>query len=93
MTDFGTTRQIHPLAATQLEHWEKIARDWILLPRWRGERPSRTTQLPQEQLHFVCPNCNVSVFAASEQAFTPAVIMAATVAHIRNLHRELDPDA
>jgi hypothetical protein len=89
----GTTRTLGPLAQQQLEMWEKIADHWILVPRWRTERSSSTAPIPMSQLHFVCPNCDSSVFAASEQSITPATIKAATVAHVRNRHRELDPDA
>lgn len=85
--------QISAMANRQLDVWEKIADGWILVPTWRGERASRTSTDPREQLHFVCPNCDTSVFAASEQSFTPAVIKAMTVAHLRNRHRELDTDA
>jgi hypothetical protein len=82
---------IAPMAQRQLAMWEQIASNWILVPTWREEQTSRRGMM--HQLHFVCPNCDTSVFAASEQSFTPAVIMAATVAHIRNRHREFDPDA
>jgi hypothetical protein len=82
MTDFGTTRQIHPLGQSQLEQWEKLADLWLMVPRMRDG-----------QLHIICPKCDVSVYAASEQSITPATFKAATVAHLRNLHRELDPDA
>jgi hypothetical protein len=74
--------QLAPLAVKQLEAWEKIAGQWLLIPQWRDD-----------QFHMVCYVCDVSVFAASEQSLTPNVFMAATVAHLRNVHRELDPDA
>jgi hypothetical protein len=86
--------QISALGASQLDAWEKIADGWILVPTWRDELPTTTVyNRPVPQLHFVCPNCDTSVFAASEQSFTPSIIKAATVAHLRNRHRECDPDA
>jgi hypothetical protein len=75
--------QISALGRSQLQAWEDIASEWLLIPTWREDR----------QLHFVCPKDDVSVFAASEQSLSPRIFLAATVAHLRNLHRELDPDA
>jgi hypothetical protein len=90
----GTIRQISALGQSQLAEWEKIADDWILLPRWRDERPSRSKwEAAIPQLHLACSLCEISVYASSEQSITPAVLKAATVAHIRQFHRELDPDA
>lgn len=83
--------QISAMANRQLDAWEKIAGGWILVPTWREEETSKRGMM--HQLHFVCPQCDTSVFAASEQSFSPDVIKAATVAHLRNRHREFDPDA
>jgi hypothetical protein len=82
----GTIRQISALGQSQLAEWEKIADDWIMLPalRFNGER---------DELHIICPQCDATVYALSEQSITPAIMKAATVAHLRNRHRELDPDA
>jgi hypothetical protein len=85
-------RQISALGESQLAAWEKIADDWIMVPKWREEFASKRG--PEYlQLHMECSKCGISVYAISEQSITPAVFKAATVAHIRNHHRELDPDA
>jgi len=86
-------RQISALGESQLAAWEKIADDWIMVPKWRSEQPNGYGQTAREQLHFVCPQCDTTVFAASEQSLSPAIFKASTVAHLRNRHRELDPDA
>jgi len=85
--------QISALGQSQLAAWEKIADDWLMVPTWRDELPCRTKLHTVSQLHFVCPKCDTTIFAASEQTLTPSVIKAMTVAHLRNRHRELDPDA
>ena len=85
-------RQISALGQSQLAAWEEIADEWIMVPTWREEFASKRG--PEYlQLHMVCAKCSISVYAISEQSITPAVFKAATVAHIRNHHRELDPDA
>ncbi len=84
--------QISARASNQLEAWEAIAREWILVPDYRIDQLSRLRLLPG-QLHLICPECNVSVFSLSEQSISPSILLASTVAHLRNLHRELDPDA
>lgn len=85
------SRQISALASNQLEAWESIARDWLVIPAIR-EPDNRTSPL-SKYLHLVCWKCHVSVFHVGAQSISPAVLLAATVAHLRNMHRELDPDA
>jgi hypothetical protein len=79
--------QISALGRSQLQAWEDIASEWLLIPTWRKWDNGKT------EFHFVCPQDNVSVFAASEQSLSPRIFLAATVAHLRNLHREIDPNA
>jgi hypothetical protein len=67
------------MATAQLAVWEKEAGQWILVPQWRDD-----------QFHLVCPVCEMSVYAVSEQSLTPDILKASTVAHIRNMHRELE---
>lgn len=78
--------QVSALASNQLEAWEKIAKDWILVPSYIiGERKA------EQQL--ICPKCNGAVYPVQSSSVTPAILLSSTVAHLRNLHRELDPDA
>jgi hypothetical protein len=84
-------REMGALAFKQLAAWEKIADDWIMTPVIREDAYAYGTEAKLE-VHFICPQCDATVYAASEQSITPAIFKAATVAHLRNRHRELDPD-
>ena len=85
--------QISALGRKQLEAWEKLADTWIAIPTWRQERTSGTSDISEQQLHLTCHKCGTTIFAASELSITPEIFKASTVAHLRNVHRELDPDA
>lgn len=86
------TRQISALGQSQLAEWEKIAKEWLLVPTTRINEFAFSPE-KADQLHLCCARCELSVYAVSRQTVTPAVLQAATVAHIRQFHRELDPDA
>lgn len=76
------TGQISALASNQLSAWENIAKNWLLTPLVR-----------RDELHLICPKCEMSVYAIQHQSISPDILLASTVAHLRNMHRELDPDA
>ena len=84
--------EIDSLAARQLAAWEEIAKPFLLVPLIRREDADFGKQ-NKDELHLVCPACGVSVYAVQHQSVSPAILLAATVAHLRNMHRELDPDA
>ena len=77
---------IDPLAVQQLAAWERIAKDWPL-----------RAQLKDTQLQLVCLDDGITVFVLVDRfghgyTMTNTIVLAATVAHLRNIHRELDPD-
>lgn len=80
--------QISALASNQLAAWEDIAREELLIPH------IGITTDEVRQLHLVCArdNCSMSVYSIEMQCVSPSILLAATVAHLRNFHRELDPD-
>ena len=82
-------RQLSAMANAQLAAWEKVAGGWILVPKYLSKY-MEPLQSQDIELHLVCPVCDMSVFAASEQSITPDVLKAAVVAHLRNVHRELE---
>jgi hypothetical protein len=84
--------EINSLAVRQLAAWQKIAKDYLLVPLIRRENGG-FGEKNKDELHLACPACGVSVYAIQKQSVSPAIILAATVAHLRNMHRELDPDA
>lgn len=77
-------RQISALAHGQLEAWENLAKNHLLVPEIREE---------DGRLHLICPQCQQSVYAVEKQSITSAILQASVVAHLRNMHREMDPDA
>jgi hypothetical protein len=83
------TGQISALASNQLSAWEDIAREELLVP------VKLVTTDEDYQVHLTCArsNCTMSVYSIEMQTVSPSILLAATVAHLRNFHRELDPDA
>jgi len=74
------------LALRQLEAWETIARDWPL-----------GAMLKAQRLHLVCEHDHATVFVLSDAhkhgyRASLAQVQAGVVAHLRDRHRELDPD-
>jgi hypothetical protein len=84
-------RQMGALAYQQLQAWEVIARDWLLIPKVR--EPDTEVSLTFRDLHLVCWKCDVSVYHVGAQSVSPGILQSSTVAHLRTMHRELDPDA
>jgi hypothetical protein len=76
---------ISPLAVYQLKAWQDIARTWIIQVIRRGD-----------DYHLVCPACDESVKPMMKDGryYITSVeeILAAVVAHLRNRHRNMDPD-
>lgn len=78
-------RRIGGLAVVQLALWEAIARNWpvSLIKRETGT-------------HLTCRLCDVSVLPVDDNhadyLLTADIMIAAIVAHLRNVHRDLDPD-
>jgi hypothetical protein len=75
--------ELNPLALRQLQAWQDIARGW---------------QLVQSGRHLRCPACNQSVVmlldtAGRQYVYTDEQKLTLTVAHLRQAHAELDPDA
>lgn len=83
--------QVSALAHSQLEAWENLAKKWALIPVERMENGVFY------QLHLACLECGGTVWTLSQNGgyvlYTHADVLSATVAHLRNVHRELDPDA
>jgi hypothetical protein len=74
---------IAPLAQQQLAAWEAIARYWPTVDDGSHER---------------CGNCGQSIRALADNCgrpyqYIPEQRLALTVAHLRQAHAELDPDA
>jgi hypothetical protein len=87
---YRKTGQISAMANAQLAAWEKVAGVWILIPKLRSKYDFEPEDIEDYELHLVCGNCDMSVYAVSEQTVTPDVLKAAVVAHLRNVHRELE---
>lgn len=83
--------ELSPVAQSQLAAWEAIARDWMLVPAIRVPEDHLTPL--QAYVHLVCWHCDMSVYHVGKQSISPAVLLTVTVAHLRNVHRNLDPDA
>lgn len=83
----GTYPLDNPLALRQLAAWTVIADTWPVTFAWR-----------HNQLHLICHQCSVTILNLSGAnstgfyVFTQDIVTSATVAHLRNLHRDLDPD-
>ena len=81
------TGQLAPLAIHQLRAWEEIAHNWVVIIAARDG-----------EWHCICPNCDQSILPLKKEntstyyVFTNNELLAATVAHLRNRHRDLDPD-
>lgn len=84
--------QVSALAHSQLEAWENLAKKWPLIPVERN-----TEDHAFFHLQLACLNCGMTVWTLSQNGgyvlYTHADVLSATVAHLRNVHRELDPDA
>lgn len=78
--------KVDPLAIAQLKAWEILARQAPL-----------TVAIRRRQLHLICVADRMTVFVLADGEkrgyhFSLDLLMAALVAHLRQLHRELDPD-
>ncbi len=74
-----------PLAIHQLREWERIADTWVIqIVNFDGDS------------HLLCPACDCSIFPVDKDGsayiMTIEDIRARVVAHLRNRHRDLDPD-
>lgn len=77
--------QIGALAAGQLRAWEEIAETWVIV------------FVPRDgELHAICPSCDISIKPVQRDGaayiMTTEELRAAIVMHLRNRHRDLDPD-
>jgi len=87
---------IGPIALAQLAAWERIADTWVMQIQTRyvagliGGDPSKM------EGHLTCGACDQTVKVIENDSghyiMTIQEIRAALVAHLRNIHRELDPD-
>lgn len=74
------------LALSQLAAWESIANGWTV-----------GAVIKAGSVHLVCGEDMATLFVLTDKhkrsyRFTAAQVQAATVAHLRDRHRELDPD-
>jgi hypothetical protein len=78
-------RELGAVALAQLEAWERYAREWPLrlVPRENGT-------------HLVCAVCEQTLLPVTYHdqpyTFTGNTTLAATVAHLRNVHRWVEPE-
>lgn len=81
---------LHPIALAQLAAWEKIADTWVM------QVVSKDRGLISVETHLTCGACDQTVKVAENDSghyiMTIQEIRSALVAHLRNIHRELDPD-
>lgn len=74
-----------PLAIHQLRAWQELAKTWVVQ---FGSRDNTW--------HLICPACDQSILSLELNGgwyiLSIEEMQAATVAHLRNRHRELDPD-
>lgn len=81
------TGQLSAIATNQLRAWEKYAARWPIMLIWRDEDAT---------YHLCCPVCGVTILPVSTHnkesqryvTFTVADLLAMTVAHLRNVHRD-----
>jgi hypothetical protein len=78
-------RQIKDMALMQLAQWERHARDWPLSFARR-----------ETGMHLVCYVCRMTILPLDDNRtaymFTHNVSLAATVAHLRNMHRWIEKE-
>ena len=83
------TGQLAPLAIHQLRAWEEIADTWVMYVQSRMNGP-------KTEYHAVCGACEETVSVLENDTgyylMTLQQIRASIVAHLRNRHRDLDPD-
>ncbi len=81
---------IGPIALAQLAAWERIADTWVM------QIQTLTVLNRKTEVHLTCGACDQSVKTVENDSghyiMTIQEIRAALVAHLRNIHRELDPD-
>lgn len=97
--------QLNAVALAQLEAWEAVANKWILVPQVLITQMGHRLGPNIEQLHYTCggyphtdyggaSGCNGSIWMLHDGSnyinCTITDVLAATVAHIRNVHRGLE---
>lgn len=77
--------QLSAMAVNQLNAWQKIAETWVVQ---FGSRDNTW--------HLICPACDQSIISLELNGgwyiLSIEEMQAAIVAHLRNRHRDLDPD-
>lgn len=75
---------IAPVARAQLAAWEEIAMDWALVTA-PGEHHARCHSCGQSVIRLFDDRENIYEYSAEQR-------LALTVAHLRQVHPDLDPD-
>lgn len=80
------------LAQSQLKAWEKIADSWVIQVVGRGGISLNCPACDTDFMNVVQERAEIRGIDHISYVLTPGEIRAATVAHLRNRHRDLDPD-
>ncbi len=80
-------KQLAAIAQTQLSAWEHVAREW----------PLQVVAREDGSYHLVCAVCDMSLIpviytTGTSYTITHNVTIAATVAHLRNVHRQIESE-
>lgn len=99
--------QLSAIAMSQLEAWEAVAKRWMLNPQILVTVQGHRDGPGLEQLHLTCggygisdtgpaAGCNQTIWMIHDGhdyiTFHNSDLLAATVAHIRNVHRNMEED-
>jgi hypothetical protein len=76
-------RTINPVAIAQLKQWEEMALKWPVRYEYK-----------LNDMHLCCATCGITVFAVEHyhKPYTASleIYLAAMVAHLRNVHRDIE---